>query len=152
MLDALSHGLVEEEESAAACGLGFVHGGIGVAEHIFGGLSGHLAGDDADAGGADDFAVHEVEGLSEEREDTFGDDIGVLFGVEAFEEDDELIAAEASGECVGLSADGVGGSDGVSEAGGDFGEEEVAGGMSEAIVDEFEAIEIEEEDGVAFVL
>ena len=75
---------------------------------------------------------------SSAREDAPGDVGGLLRVDDAVEQDGELVAAEAG--------DGVGRPHGRLEPGGDLLQHEVAGGVTEAVVDRLEVVEVDEDD------
>lgn len=131
-----------ELDAVPAFGFGLVHGGVGVLDE--GGGVAAVLGEaaDADAGADEEFVVLGFEWGVEAGEQALGQLLG-LFGVaQVRQEDDEFVAAEAG--------DGVVAAELVAEAGGDALEEDVADGVAEAVVDVFEAVEVEEQDG-AFV-
>ena len=93
---------------------------------------------DPDAGGHEVLAAREHERLGEHRGDPLGHlDRGVLVG-DVLEQDPELVAAEAG--------DGVAGADRLREPRSRRGQQLVADLVAEAVVDELEAVEVEEQD------
>src|SRR5207249_4413257 len=111
---------------------------------VLGLLVARLAHRDADRRGADDLLVLDLDGFLEGGLDALGDVDGVLGVLDVFEEDGELVAAEAG--------DGVAGSHRELEAPRGLDEQGVAGAVAHAVVDELEAIEVEEEDAEEAVL
>src|SRR4029079_11212572 len=75
--------------------------------------------------------------------DAGGDEGGVGAGAHVVDEDRELVAAEAG--------ERVAGTDAALEAPGDFDEELVAREVAQAVVDDLEAVHVDEEDGEAVV-
>ncbi len=65
-------------------------------------------------------------------------------GLDALEQDGELVAAEARG--------GVAGADARAQALADLEQDPVAGGVAEAVVDRLEVVEVDEDDGQADVV
>ena len=99
-----------------------------------------MAEGDSDAG-PDSCAVVVVE-VDDGVPQALGDP-GRFGGVgDAVEDDDEFVAADAG--------DGVAGADHSSEAVGNLDEEFVACGVAAGVVDEFEAVEIDEAHGEVF--
>src|SRR3954451_10143288 len=97
--------------------------------------------DDADARADDDVAAVYRHGLAQRGLDACGD-LGGLPGIaDALEHDDELVAPEPG--------DGVLVADDGRETGGDLAQQLVARAVAEAVVDDLEAVEVEQEDGEA---
>ncbi len=77
--------------------------------------------------------------MAQDVEEAFGDEFGADVRGGAVDEHDELVAAHP--------ADGVGVSQGGLQAGGDRGEEPVAGLVAQGVVDVFELVEIDVQGG-----
>ena len=77
--------------------------------------------------------------MAQDVEEAFGDEFGADVRGGAVDEHDELVAAHP--------ADGVGVSEGGFQAGGDRGEEPVAGFVAQGVVDVFELVEIDIQGG-----
>ncbi len=118
------HRLVEDFVARLAERLGAVHGGVGVAQDVFGALVAGRGGRDAHADGGEDLAAREHEGRGQLFLDALGDLDGLLLFDDIFDEDGELVAAEAR--------DGVAGPEVELEAVGDADEELVADGVARA--------------------
>ena len=133
------HAAVEDHVAGAARGLGAVHRGVGVAQQVLrplvlGGVDG-----DADAGGDEDLVAAEVDRRRQALVDAVGHPHGVADVAPPFEQDRELVAADAG--------DGVRGAQRRGERAGDLDQQLVAHQVAEAVVDDLEAVEVEEEDG-----
>lgn len=128
---------------------GAVKGAVGVVDKGLGvGGAGGDGGGDAAAdggpasfGGGDDFVAGEGGGAGDLNEgaDAFGDEEGG-FGVGAWEEDDELFAADAGDEVVFDT-------EALLEEGGDALEDAVAVGVAEVVVDGFEVVDVDHDGG-----
>ena len=90
----LAQSVVEEFKARLAVGLGVIHGGVGVAQQVFGSGAGGAEGD-SDAGGDKHTAALEMKRLAEPLEDSRGDVDGVALVLDMAEQDGELIAADA---------------------------------------------------------
>jgi hypothetical protein len=131
-------GWVEPGVAAFAVGFGVVHGDVGVADEQVRGVGG-VADGDADAGVDGHGDVVDGDGLLQGGDEALRDGVdGVVVG-DVFDEDGELVAAESGG--------GVAGSQVAGEALADFGEERVAGGVAQPVVDGFEVVEVDEQYG-----
>ncbi len=157
--DALAHHPVEEHPGGAARGLGLVHRGVRVAHHLLGPAVAGVAEHHADAGGGDDLAAVEVVGLGERLEQALGHGDGVLGTLQPLERDQELVPAEAGGGPgrllqVPVAGPGVGGGGDVLgpelalDALGDGPQQAVAGLVAQRVVDDLEAVEVQEEHRV----
>ena len=140
---------LEEFVAVFAETFGFVHGGIGLVEEGFQGTAaGFLAvgGVDADADAGRDRHNSAVkdEALVEGLEDFFGDAAHVLKAGDGGEDGNEFIAAE--------TGDDIAVAEAVGEALGDRFEQEVADLVTVDVVDLFEAVEVDEEEGDLMVL
>ena len=130
-------GVIEDDPTTAAVGLRLVHRGVGIAEHRSRiGLGGIGVGDaDRDAG-MDLVAIDQERGL-EGRLHPVGDDRGVLVRLEPLAQHHELVTAE--------SGDGVAGPHRGANAFADRPEQSVTEGVTEAVVDDLEVIEVDEQ-------
>ena len=81
----------------------------------------------------------EVEGRGERAQHALGDGDRVLLVADVLAEDRELVAAEAGHGLVPAQR--------VAQAVGDGDDQLVAGRVAEAVVDDLEAVQVEEEDG-----
>ena len=131
-----AHHLVEDLVAAAAALLGAVEGRIGVPDQGLRRLAAP-ADRDSDAGADEVLAVAQDEGPRERLRDPLGDAGGATLVPDVLGEDRELVPAEAR--------DRVSRAQRLLDPGGDGGEELVAGGVAEAVVDELELVEVEEE-------
>jgi hypothetical protein len=138
----LVHVRVEDRVAALAFGLRAVHRDVGVAHHV--GRSGVGVGErDPDRRGHDQLAPVEVERILQRLLDALGDH-GRLAGVaDVVEQDRELVAAEPG--------DGVAGAQGRLQPARDRDQQPVADVVPERVVDELEAVEVEEQHGGAGV-
>ncbi len=118
--------------------LGAVHGGVGVAQELLGGCPG-AAECDAHARGGEQLATRQRDRLVQHLDDAFGelDRFGDVLDVLAH--DHELVAAEPG--------DGVGRADRAHEPSRDLEQQLVADDVTETVVHELEAVEVEEEHG-----
>src|SRR6185503_3072655 len=138
---AVADDLVEHRPAAAAGLLGAVHGGVGVANEV-GGLGVRVGRDrDADAAADERVTVLEREWLGQRLEQPLGDGDRVVRLGDVLAHEDELVAAEARGHLVAA--------DGAAQALGDGEQEAVAGVVAETVVDDLEAVEVDEQDGDA---
>ena len=94
---------------------------------------------DAEAGADDQVIVVELERTSERVEDPLGGLHRHLRIVDVLEQDRELVAAEPGG--------GVGRADAYRDALSDLEQNPVADGVTEAVVDGLEVVEIDEQNG-----
>ena len=130
----LAQALVEHRAAAGAALLRRVHRGVGVAHQAVG-VRRMVVGGDADGDGEEELAAVEDERRGDRGVETVGDRVDPI-GVGVGHEDRELVAAEARDRR--LARDGVG------EAARDLLEDPVAGRVTEAVVDQLEAVEVEE--------
>ena len=117
------------------------YGRVGVAQDV---LVSVVAGGrvgDANRGGGEELVAVEVEGAGERLLDAGGHVGGVGRPLDAVEQDGELVAAEAGHR--------VHPADAVFEPAREVDEEAVAEVVAERVVDDLEAVEIDEEDGEA---
>ena len=120
-------------------GLGAVHGGVGVAQQVLRPLVLRGVDGDADAGGDEDLVAAEVDRRRELLVDALGDPDGVADVAPLVEQDGELVAADRATVSDGRRA--------ASRAPEICDQQLVAHQMAEAVVDDLEAVEVEEEDG-----
>ena len=138
---ALARDLVEQHQPPAAGLLGAVHRGVGVADQVLDVLV-RIGGErDADAGAEDIVSpCVQVERQAERRAARARPTaIGVLLVDDVLAQDRELVAAEARDRLVPAQR--------VAQALGDGDDQLVAGGVAEAVVDDLEAVEVEEQHG-----
>ena len=139
--EALVHAVVEHRAAPAAEALGGVHGDVGVAQQ-------HLGGDDpievvGDPDAADDLqrAPLEQHRLGQELTDAGADLHRLRRRRNLFQDDGELVATEAG--------QGVGRPQHPLDAPGQLDEELVPGRVTDAVVDQLEAIQVDVEHGAA---
>ena len=136
------HRGLEQAVAALPLGLGDVHRGIGVADQLVGiGGVARLDDRDAEAGADDQVVVVELERTAERVEDPLGGLHRRLRVVDVLEQDRELVAAEPGG--------GVGRADACRDALSHLEQDPVADGVTEAVVDGLEVVEIDEQHGHA---
>ncbi len=134
----LEHHVVEQRGAPAAGLLGAVHRGVGVADQLVGAAAERGGGRDADAGVREHLlAAAERERPPERLQDALGDGDGVALVAEVLAQDRELVAAEAGHQLVAAN--------GRAQPLSGRGEQLVAGPVAEAVVDELEAVEVEEQ-------
>ena len=139
IVPGLVHARVEELVAGLAPGLGVVHGEVGVAEDLLGRRAARGGEGDADAHRDEQLALLEEERplqLGAEPLGHRGDRARVLH---VLEEHGELVAAEPGDGVLRPQADG--------QPLAESDEELIARAVSEAVVDDLEAVEIEEEHG-----
>ena len=133
------HLRLEQPEAALAIALGYVHGGVCVADQLVGAdRRGSLQDRDADGAAHDQLLAGDHQRLAQVLEHPLGDLGGRVGAVEVLQQHDELVAAEARG--------GVAGADAVGQALGHVDQRGVAGAMAEAVVDGLEVVDVEEHD------
>ena len=125
---------VEHRIARLACGLGPVHRDVGVAQHFTGVGVGNRTRRDADARARVDLGAGD---LAQHAEQPLGQRDGVVDAAGAFDQDRELVAAQ--------SRDHVARSHMVLDALRDLHQELVADAVTQAVVDQLKAIEIEEQ-------
>jgi hypothetical protein len=128
---------------AGSMTVGFVVAGFGVAEFATAGFVTREGDGGSDADGEGERRVAGMEGLGA---DGGADALGTVLGLSAVavgEEDEELLAAVASGDVVGAG--------GTGDAAADFAQDRVAGEVAVSIVDRLEVIDIEKKDAEAAV-
>jgi len=132
---AIVHAGVEDFEARLAAIFGAVHRRVGVAQNLLGAPIVRRVEGDAGAGGDDDLVAFEEHRLFDGSLDARGDGHGGGL-VDAVEKDGELVAAEARGEVVGAQR--------RADAAADLAQQSVAGNVAERIIDDFEAVDVEE--------
>jgi hypothetical protein len=125
---------VEPGEPVAAGVLRPVQGHVGVAEHRVQRPPGR--GGQADAGGDGERPPTEVDGLADRLQQAPGDRLGAG-GVVPEQDDGELVAAQARHEVVGPQR--------PRQPPGGLHQQRVTGGVPQAVVDQLEAVEVEEQ-------
>jgi hypothetical protein len=134
-----AHDGVEQLEAPAAVLLGAVHRGIGLADEVLRG-PGQVSGDrDPDARGDELLGRAELERPAQCFGHALGDADRQLGLREVVADHAELVAAEAR--------DRVTGAQHVGEPRGQHAQQLIPGAVPERVVDELEAVEVEEEDG-----
>ena len=129
-----------EAETVAAVVLGLIHRGVGVAQQ-FGGR-GAVVGKDADADAGADVdlaAAAQPEGLRQDDEEVARDDGGLLGRLDRFEQQQELVAAEAAERVFVAHA--------FAQTERRVEQQLVAGDVPEAVVYRLEAVEVDEQQG-----
>ena len=146
--DARVHGLVEDHRAAAADALGLVHGHVGIAQHVLGARIVLVAGDDADAGGGAQLAAEDVVRQGQRVEQALGDLVRIGVALQIVDEHQKLVAAEAADHVPAeIGPGGVLGAQGAAQAAGDLAQHLIAGLVAQRVVDQLEAVEIQEEHG-----
>ena len=144
-LDGLGvHGGRVELVVVAPLLLGPVHRRVGVADERFRVVTVRRIDGDADARRDEELAAVDPEGIVDRFADLPGDLGRVFFGGDARDEERELVAAEAR--------DRVALADVLLDALGDLAEQLVADGVAQRVVDDLEAVEVEEEHGEPLVV
>ncbi|MNO34805.1 hypothetical protein D3C76_248490 [compost metagenome] len=124
-------------DAVAALGLGAVHGGVGVANQC-GNVGAVLwIKADADAGAGEELVLAGLERRVEAGQQLVGDGAGVTGFVQAGQQDDELVAAQAG--------HGVDITHLLLQALGNALEQQVADRVAEAVVDVLETVEVKEQ-------
>ena len=121
-----------QHEAAAPLDLGAAERGVGLHQEGGGGAGG-AGGHDADRRPHDDAAAVEDEGLADRLQEPAGE--GAEAGGAARGDDDEAVALEADQPVAGVER--------LLEPGAGDGEERVAGGDAQRLVDRVEAVEVE---------
>ena len=133
------HAGVEHRRRAAVARLGVVHGDVGIAQHVFGVGVPTFARRDADAGRHHDFVTVEVHRSREAFLHALHDRRDRVW-LNVVEEYGELITTKPCGE-VGFAQPGA-------QPLSHLRQQLIADEMAERVVDELEAVEVEEHDGV----
>jgi hypothetical protein len=141
-VQGLLHAGVEEAVGVAPGGFGFVHGQVCALEQFVHALAFGAKEGQADAGGAVVLLAGQFEGLVQRHEEFARDGFGLAAGglgilVQAFEQDDEFVAAKA---CNGVAFAHAG-----REAGGDLDQELVAHVVAQGVVEVFEVVQVDEQ-------
>src|SRR3712207_5546303 len=124
---------------ALAAALGRVHGEVGLGQELVGGGGGRGRVGDADAGADEHLTLAGAEPALHLLDDPVGDGLDLVLAGHVLEQHGELVAAEPGRRVRDAEA--------VQEPAGHAGEELVAGGVAEAVVDPLEVVEVEEQDG-----
>ncbi len=128
---------IEQRIARLAVGLGLVHRRIGIAQHLGRRRVAHAAESDADAGAGDHVVAGNLHGLAQRFEQAPCQRHRVLLAIQIFGQDRELVAAQARDDVLRAQA-------GLNAA--RHGDQEfVAHGVAQAVVDQFEAVEVEEQ-------
>ncbi len=133
------HRLVEELVARAAASLGAVHRRVGVLQEARRALRRPVGDRDADAGRHRDLGARERERFGERLRGALGQLGGLLLAAQVLAEHHELVAADAG--------DGVLATHGRGQAAAHRHQQLVAGLVAEAVVDQLEAVEVDEEHG-----
>ncbi len=144
VFDGSLHLSSEGDEAVLASGLRLVQGNVGVAEQVGRGrliseCDSNTCGDSQAASRS----VFDLERFAQHLEETFGDEVGTAGRRGAFDENDELVTAEAS--------DGVGLSKRRREPCCHRAQELITGFVSERVVHMLKTIEIDEQGGAVGV-
>ncbi|MCY1409390.1 hypothetical protein D9M71_247390 [compost metagenome] len=131
------HAVVEEFEAVLAQGLGAVHGQVRMAEDFFRRFVAQGAGGDADAGADVELLAIDQEGRFQGAHQALGDQRRGVGSIDAVQQDGEFIAAHPR-QRVALPQAGA-------ESRGDLDDEQVAGQVAQAVVDQLEAVEVDEQ-------
>ena len=134
---------VEHRVARLARALGFVHRRVGVAQHVFGAGVAQGAEGDADAGTRHQLGASHVEGLAHGLHQALGQGHRKAFVFQLADEHAELVAAQAGHDVMRTQA--------FADAVRDLHEELISGVMPQAVVDELEAVEVEEHHRVGRV-
>ncbi len=129
---------IEHFVVSAAPVLGAIHGGVRVAQQLFGALFAAAAQSNADAGRRDIFVASQGEGRLQRFDDALGDARGLAGSGDVLDQHHELVAAQTRGCVFGPQT----GAQSLS----DFDQQLIAGFVAQAIVDVFEMIEIEKQN------
>ena len=134
---------VEQGITRFASGLGLVHGDVGIAQHGFGRLVAHAAAGDADAGTGVELGACDVNRQLQGGQQALGqvDRHGIAFEVQC--QHRELVAAEPGDDVVGPEL--------VLQTARHLHQELVAGVVTQAVVDELEAIKVQKHHGKALL-
>ena len=127
----------EQEDAPAAGPLRPVHRRVGVADQVLADLVGAGAQGDADARAGRRVAVRQLEWRAEQLQHALGHGDRVLLVGDVLAQDRELVATEAGDRLVPAQR--------VAQPLGDRQDQLVAGRMAEAVVDDLEAVEVEEQ-------
>ena len=137
MMDVVQHLVGKELNPVLAGALHPVHGDIGMAHQLLSGLAMVGKNGDADAGRDEDFVVVQLERLVQSIEHLVGHPAGVVAIGDVRENQGELVAA-MPGQRIALAQAHL-------QARGDFLQQQVAVEVAEGIIDDLEAIEIDEQ-------
>ena len=134
-----AHGFVEHGAAVAPLFLGAVHRRIGIAQQLFAIAIARVPHGDAQAGGGKQFAAGHPHRPPQHRQQALGEVAHVLHAVRVFHQQGELVAAQARDHVVLAHAHG--------DAPRDLHQQFVAGGVAHAVVDQLEAVQVEEQHG-----
>ena len=133
------HGLVEDLVTRFAQHLRAIHSGVRVAQNLFGTVVAGAAQRDADADGCEDFVAVEIEGQGEGLLKTLGHFNRFGDVAQVFKQDCKLIATQTRHSVAGTQAD--------FQTSGDSDQQLISDHMAQAVVDNLEAVKVEEQDG-----
>ena len=137
------HRRLELQETVFSLRLGLVHGDVGVADQDVRCLAVLGINGNADTRRRDEVACAHRERPSQLAHDLLGDDENVVRRVDVGEQHSELVAALARQRVAGTQA--------TTDALGEFLQQDVAFLMAVGVVDQLEAIDVEEHDADALV-
>ncbi len=129
--------LVEQREAMTALGLRAVHRDVGIAQEILGLAIARRGDCDADARRGEHFLVGEADRRVQHVDQALRGKRRVFVVLDVGEQHRELIAAEARDDIARLQA--------IGDAAADFLEQFIAEQMADRVVDDLEAVEIEEQ-------
>ena len=133
------HAALEDHIAVAALGLGGIHGGVGVAQQLAG-VAVILGGiGDADAGAEEIVAAIQHEGLGQDASDALGHHDGGGAVLQVFGQHHEFVAAQ--------TGQSVRGAQTVVDAPRHLDQHLIAGQMAQAVVDQLEAVAVDEQHG-----
>ncbi len=138
-LDVGLHARLVPAVRARAVRLGPVHRQVGVAKQVVAGLGAEIGHHDADAGADEHLGRGHPEGIAQGVDEALGRGVRLGVGRQLLEQDAELVPTPP--------ADRVARAYAGRQARRDFLEDEVAGDMSEGVVDPLEPVEVEVEHG-----
>ena len=133
------HLRLEHDRLSLAHRLGPVHRDVGVAQQDVAGVGAVVVEDDAGRCGDVELTSVDDERARDRGEQLLGEVGHVRFAVRTLEHDDELVATDAGGDV----AEGQHGGDAL----GDRGQQQVAEGVSERVVDVLEVVDAEQDRG-----
>ena len=143
VVDLAAHRLVEQGDPSPAGLLGGVHRQVGALHDLVGRI-GSDAERDADAHRHDVLATVEADRCLHGRQQAVGDGGDLEIGADVAAHDQELVAAEASDDVAAAGR-------GLQPVGDDL-QQPVADGVTEAVVDDLEVVEVAEHHGHAFAI
>ena len=134
--DALVHALVEQHHPAPAVGLGRVHRQVGVTQHFVGGAVAEVAEGDADAAAGHQLGAVDYHRRRQHVEQPLRQRQRSVGRADVFEQHREFVAAEARHQVARPHA--------VGQPACHLAQQQVAGDVAQTVVDELEAVEVEE--------